>query len=134
MAALRSDLATTTGDNRVIRQPPGLSHVAEPVRVGAPVVLNLVMSRTPLGARCVFVIGQSLFTDRDGIATPGSEVRPTRQIGEEATRLRIELTAPGGLEPGRIELYLALEYDCGGKHIFDRTDTVTYQLLPSRRG
>ncbi|MDS9468591.1 hypothetical protein RGQ15_13560 [Paracoccus sp. MBLB3053] len=130
LVALRSDLAAATGDNRVIRQTPGLSYVTEPVRVGDKVVLNLVIERTALGSRCIFTSGQSLFTEAGGVITPGSPVGPTRQIGEEQTRLRIGLTPPETLRPGRIELYLALEYDCDGRRVFDRTDVVTYQLMP----
>lgn len=129
VALLRAEVNAVSGDNRVIRQTPGLSYVTEPVHVGEPVVLNLVASRTELGARCVLTSGQSLFTEAGGVITPGSEIRPGRQIGEEQTRMRIHLTPPPSLRPGRIELYVALEYDCDGKRVFDRTDVVTYQLL-----
>lgn len=131
VAALRADLMEETGDNRVIRQPPGLSYVTEPVHVGEPVVLNLVIERTTLGAKCIFVAGQSLFTEAGGVITPGSDIKPSRQIGEETTRLRVMLTPPETLRAGRIELYLALEYDCDGRRVFDRTDVVTYSLLPA---
>lgn len=129
VADLRADINAVAGDNRVIRQTPGLSYVTEPVHVGEPVVLNLVASRTELGARCVLTSGQSLFTEAGGVITPGSEVRPGRQMSEEQTRMRIRLTPPDSLRPGRIELYIALEYDCDGRRVFDRTDVVTYQLL-----
>lgn len=129
VTALRNDLMEETGDNRVIRQPPGLSYVTEPVHVGEMVVLNLVMERTTLGAKCIFVGGQSLFTEAGGVITPGSDIKPSRQIGEEVTRLRVLLTPPDTLRAGRIELYLALEYDCDGRRVFDRTDVVTYALL-----
>lgn len=126
---MRADLNAVSGESRVIRQTPGLSYVTEPVHVGEPVVLNLVASRTELGARCIMTSGQSLFTEAGGVTTPGSEVRPGRQIGEEETRMRIHITPPDSLRPGRIELYLTFEYDCDGKRVFDRTGVVTYQLL-----
>lgn len=129
VAALRADLRTATGANRVIRQTSGLSYVTEPVHAGEPVVLNLVLERTELGVACVFVAGQSLFGEAGGMITPGSDVRPIRQIGEEQTRMQIKLTPPDNLRPGRVELHLALEYDCDGRRVFDRTDVVTYHLL-----
>lgn len=132
IGALRAELSAATGDNRVIRQPPGLSYVTEPVRIGDRVVLNLVIERTALGTRCVFVGGQSLFAEAGGVITPGSAVSPSRQVGEEQTRLRIPLIPPDTLRPGRIELYIALEYDCDGRQVFDRTDVMTYALLPAR--
>lgn len=130
--SLRTDLTIVTGDNRVIRQSPGLSYVTEPVRIGDPVILNLVMQRTELGESCIFITGQSLFTEAGGVMTPGSEIHPSRQIGDAQVRMRIHLTAPQTLNPGRIELYLALEYNCDGKRVFDRTDVVTYNLLPAK--
>ncbi|MFG6083847.1 hypothetical protein ACEUZ9_000079 [Paracoccus litorisediminis] len=130
IVALRTDLAAATGDNRVIRQPPGLSYVTEPVRMGEPVILNLVIERTELGAQCHFLSGQSLFTEAGGVITPGSEIEPSRQISEEQTRLRVKLIPPDTLRPGRIELYIALEYDCDGRKVYDRTDVVTYSLVP----
>jgi len=129
LIALRTDLAMATGDNRVIRQSAGLSYVTEPVHVGERVILNLVVERTALGAKCLFIGGQSLFAEAGGVITPGSEIEPSRQISEEQTRLRILLTPPETLRPGRIELYIALEYDCDGRRVFDRTDVVTYSLL-----
>ncbi|MGA0617707.1 hypothetical protein [Paracoccus sp. KR1-242] len=130
VSALRVELSTATGDNRVIRQTPGLSYVTEPVHVGEAVILNLVLERTELGAKCVLIGGQSLFTEAGGVTTPGSAVMPSRQIGEETARLRIKLVPPDTLRPGRIELFVALEYDCDGRRVFDRTDVVTYSLLP----
>lgn len=86
-----------------------MSYVTEPVHVGEMVVLNLVMERTTLGAKCIFVGGQSQLTEASGVITPGSDIKPSRQIGEETTRLRVLLTPPDTLRAGRIELYLALE-------------------------
>ncbi|SLN36430.1 hypothetical protein AQS8620_01291 [Aquimixticola soesokkakensis] len=126
---LTAAVRTASGDDRVIRQPIGMSYVSEPVSVGQSVTLNLVLERTALGERCVFVGGQSLFADATNIVVSGSPVLPQRQIALTATRLRVVLDPPQTLLPGRIELYLALEYDCAGKRVFDRTDVVAYQLL-----
>ncbi|MCJ8139340.1 hypothetical protein [Falsirhodobacter halotolerans] len=130
VAELRGEVAQATGDDRVIRQPRGLSYVTEPVHVGEEVVFNLVIERTTLGASCNFLGGQSLFTEDGGVMTPGSAIpAATQRLAEQQTRLRLRLAPPVNLRPGRIELYLALEYDCDGKTVFDRTDTVVYQLL-----
>jgi len=83
----------------------------------------------PTSWKCRFIGGQSLFAEAGGVITPGSAIEPSRQIDEEQTRLRILLTPPETLQPGRIELYIALEYDCDGRRVFDRTDVVTYSLL-----
>ncbi|WP_177174694.1 hypothetical protein [Loktanella fryxellensis] len=44
------------------------------------------------------------------------------------------LIPPPNLQPGRIELYIALEYECAGRTVFDRTDAVTFELLPRPAG
>lgn len=120
-----------SGNDRVIRQPRGLTYVSEPVTVGDPVTLNLVIFRTELGQGCILRRGQSLFTDSQNITTAGSEIIPRRQVGGEQTRLRVVIDPPETLMPGRVELYLALEYDCGGRTQFDRTEIVTYELMPA---
>lgn len=102
LTARRGDLSKATGDNRVIRQPPGLSYVTEPVYVGDPVVLNLVIKRTPFGAKCHLTFAQSLFAEAGGVVTPGSELKPVRQINEDETRLRVTLTPPANLRPARM--------------------------------
>jgi len=130
VAELRADVAQATGDDRVIRQPKGLSYVTEPVHLGEDVVYNLVIERTTLGANCNFMGGESLFTESGGVMTPGSALpASTRRLAAQQTRLHLRLTPPENLRPGRIELYLALEYDCAGKRVYDRTDTAVYQLL-----
>jgi len=130
VAELRADVAQATGDDRVIRQPKGLSYVTEPVHLGEDVVYNLVIERTTLGANCNFMGGESLFTEAGGVMTPGSVLpASTRRLAAQQTRLHLRLTPPENLRPGRIELYLALEYDCDGKRVYDRTDTAVYQLL-----
>lgn len=130
VAELRADVAQATGDDRVIRQPKGLSYVTEPVHLGEDVVFNLVIERTTLGANCDFIGGESLFTEAGGVMTPGSAIpASTRRLEAQQTRLHLRLTPPENLRPGRIELYLALEYDCDGKRVYDRTDTAVYSLL-----
>jgi hypothetical protein len=126
---LRADVARASGEDRVIRQIPGLSYVAEPVVRGGPVVLYLVAQRTRLGAQCRLIETTPLFTDYTGITTPGNPIPGARQITTEPTRLRLVLTQPPNLQAGRIELHLALDYDCNGVRTHDRTDTVVYTLI-----
>lgn len=129
IAELADQVRELAGENRVIRQMAGQSYVIEPVRVGDKVVLNIVAQRTTLGASCRLIGGQSLFTDEDGITVPGSALAARRQIDAMPTRLRVTLDPPPDLMPGRVEVYLSLEYDCGGKTVFDRTDTLVYRLM-----
>lgn len=130
--ALRADVARVSGEDRVIRQIPGLSYVAEPVRQGEPVILYLVAQRTRLGAQCRLLSAVPLFTDNTGITVAGTMPQVWPRIGPEAKRLRVEIAAPANLRPGRIELHLALDYDCGGVRTPDRTDTVIFTLLEHR--
>ena len=126
------DIRRATGEDRVIRQTPGLSYVTEPVFVGDMITLNLVAERTALGRSCKLIDSQALFTDQTNVTTPGRravEGPPRRQIDDTPTRLRVALIPPSTLQPGRVELYLVLEYICGDRTVFDRTDPVTFELL-----
>lgn len=128
LSKLSDQVAAINGEDRVIRQSPGQSYVTEPVGQGEDVTLNLVAQRTALGERCKLVASQSLFTDARGVAMTGKSGSVKRQIGTDATRLIVVIEPPKTLLPGRIELYLALEYLCDGRTVFDRTDTVYYTL------
>lgn len=126
---LRIDVARANGEDRVIRQLPGLSYVAEPVYRGDPVVLYLTIQRTRLGAYCQLVEAVSLFTDFSGATISSSISSLVHPFGTDPVRLRLVLQQPSGLLAGRIELYLLLQYDCNGVKILDRTDTVVYNLI-----
>lgn len=125
---LQSVITRATGEDRVIRMSPGQNYVAEPAIRGQDIILNIVASRTRLGSGCRMTGGVSLFTDESGAKLAGSEVRPLFQIGLEPTRVQIPLTPPERLQVGRVEVYLSLEYNCGGTVVFDRTDTVSFRL------
>lgn len=122
----------SSGEDRIFRQPIGMSYVSEPVRIGEPVVLNLVLQRTARGADCRFLGAQSLFTDQTNVTLAGSRIEPTRQVGPEPARLRLEIAPPPSLMAGRVELHLAAEYACPDEDgvAFDRTDVIPYTLLP----
>ena len=132
VAEMRAEVRQATGEDRVIRQPPGLSYVQEPVQQGENVILFMVAERTTLGRNCRLTGWTPLFTDSTNVTLPGTRLSPgpvSRQISDELTKLRIEIIPPAILTLGRIELYLALDYDCEGKQVPDRTDTVTYRLI-----
>lgn len=135
LRVLQDSVARATGEDRVIRQTPGLSYVEEPVHQGDHVILYMVAERTTLGRDCRLTDWTPLFTDELNITLPGQRgaAGPVRrQISDAPTKLRIEVIPPASLQPGRIELYLVLEYDCSGKSVPDRTDVVTYKLLPAK--
>lgn len=128
---------TELGGGRIIRQVPGMSYVKEPVYKGANVTLIIVAERTSLGKDCTLTTSQSLFTDENRIATPGDRPKYSRRrnIPDSPTTLSVELIPPHNLKPGRVEVYLILEYDCNGTAHFDKTDVLTFQLLdPNKKG
>lgn len=140
---LAEDVRRATGEDRVIRQPQGLSYVEEPVTIGEDVVLWLTVARTRLGKDCRLIEWTPLFTDERNVPLAGSRARPggvRRQITDEYEKLRVEITPPPSLTPGRVELYLALDYECpsdrDGARVMtrvpDRTEVVTYRLLAGR--
>ena len=137
---LAEDVRRATGEDRVIRQPQGLSYVEEPVSIGENVVLWLTVARTRLGKDCRLTDWTPLFTDSRNVPLAGTRPnsgRVRRQIGDDFEKLRVEMVPPPGLAPGRIELYLVLDYECPSDRdgtraitrVPDRTDVVTYQLL-----
>lgn len=130
---MRDSLRRVTGEDRVIRQTPGQSYVVEPVTWGTTVVMNVVVQRTTLGATCRLLRRTGVFTDRNGVAYAGLTVEPSRQIGVTPDRVRIEMEHPRALPPGRTEVYLALEYNCAGVTVFDRTDNMVFTLLEAPR-
>ncbi|WHZ33401.1 hypothetical protein [Sagittula sp. MA-2] len=136
VAQLQEDVARANGDDRVIRQPAGLSYIREPVRQGDPVVMILVASRTKLGASCRLTDWVPIFTDEQNIPTPGRRARSgpiARQIDRDLQTLRIEMVPPDELRPGRVSVYLTLTYSCpspdGPAVVQDRTDALPYLLI-----
>ena len=129
---LRSDLRAATGEDRVIRQPPGLSYVQEPVIQGDNVIAFLKVQRTKMGKDCRLLDWTPLFSDASNVVIPGrraAENVSSRRATTETGTFRVEMIPPAILLPGRIEVYLALDYDCGGQRVSERTDTITYRLI-----
>jgi len=133
---LKEEVARANGDDRVIRQPPGLSYIKEPVTVGENVIMFMVAGRTKLGADCRLTDWVPIFTDERNIPTPGDRARTgpvARQIDGDLQTLRIEMVPPPNLMPGRVTVYLTLTYNCpngnGEAVVHDQSSVLAYELL-----
>ena len=128
---INESLRNLTGEDRVFRQIEGLSYVEEPVYRGENIFLHLVVERTELGKDCVLTKAVPLFKDKTGVTTPGTI--PERDLISGVTTdpiaVRLEYIPPPNLELGRVEVYVAIEYECNGKTGFDRTDVLAYELV-----
>lgn len=131
---LRQITRTLTGEDRIIKQTAGLSYVREPVYKGQNVTLVIVAERTESGKNCVIKGSQSVFMDEGRIPTPGTRPNATtgHNISNTPTTMSVELTPPDSLRPGRVEVYLILEYECDGETKFDRTQTLPFKLLSTQ--
>lgn len=131
---LGEDVRRANGEDSVIFEPVGFSYVSEPVYQGDQITLFLIVQRTSTGAACTLLNRTALFTDESNIASAGPAQRPSRQIGTAATPLRLTLDVPPQVMPGRVSVYLSLEFDCAGETVFDRTRPVAFALLePNQR-
>jgi hypothetical protein len=129
---MRGSLMRATGEDRVVRQMPGQSYVAEPVHHGDRIIVNLVMQRTRLGSACRLLRRTPIFADLNGVRYAGEAVTPSSQLGAVPERLRIEVQHPSDLPAGRVELYFVMEFDCGGDRVFDQTEIMVFRLMPAR--
>lgn len=125
---LQVAVSRASGEDRVIRMEPGRSYVEEPYYLGQdrPLRLNLYVQRTRLGVGCIFRGGTSLFTDESSVTLAGSEIPPSRNIGNVGERLVLHIDPPSELIAGRTMLRIDLTYTCNGVETFDRTDPVFF--------
>ena len=133
IAELQQKMAVVQGEDRVIREVPGLTYVSEPVYQGENIVFNMVAERTRLGLNCVLQYSQPIFTDMLNIPTPGLRREAARQIRDDPTPLRPGYTPPPNLRPGRVMVYLILAYTCDGKTVFDQTSTAAFEIIEGPR-
>ncbi|WP_295044746.1 hypothetical protein [uncultured Paracoccus sp.] len=126
---LTAEVQRATGEDRVIHEAAGQTYVTEPVFVGDQIALNMVVRRTRIGSACTMLRRVALFTDETNIATPGPAKAAERQIGTADTPLRIVLDVPPQVRAGRVTVHLSLEFDCGGKRVFDATRPTAFMLL-----
>lgn len=129
--SLAAELQKASGEDRVIFEAPGLSYVREPVHIGEDLTLSLVVRRTRTGAACTLLTRTAIYTDETNISSAGETLRPARQIGNAETAVRISLAVPEQVQAGRVTVSLSLEFDCGGKKVFDTTRPVAFALLPA---
>lgn len=130
---LTAEVQRATGEDRVINEAQGLSYVREPVYRGEQITLHMVVRRTRTGAACTLISRTALFTDESNIASAGKAQKPARQIGPVDSPLRLVLDVPPQVAPGRVTVSLSLEFDCGGRHVFDSTRPVAFMLLEPPR-
>lgn len=105
------------GEDRVLRQPRGLSYVEEPVFVGGQMAVNVVIERTDMGSHCILKEGHILFIEPGGNIINGGRFDPLRQISTDMTRLRMVFDAPTPTTSShsatpRWAVYFVLEYTC----------------------
>lgn len=127
---LSAELQRATGEDRVIYEVQGQSYDKEPVHLGDQITLNVVVRRTRTGAGCALLNRTAIFTDESGIASAGATLRPARQVGTSETAVRVVLDVPTQVRPGRVTVYLSLEFLCGEKTVFDQTRPIPFMLLP----
>ncbi len=130
---LKERMAAVQGEDRVIREVPGLTYVAEPVYQNEKIVFNFVAERTRLGETCTLRYSQPIFTDMLNVPTPGERRQAARQISDDPTPLRPGYTPPVNLRPGRVTVYLILAYTCDGREVFDQTSTAAFELIEGPR-
>ncbi|NAZ37133.1 hypothetical protein [Rubellimicrobium sp. CFH 75288] len=129
ISALHQQLDEVTGRTRVIREEPGQSYVREPVYLGQPLTLVIVLARTQVGAACRLRQFIPLFTDDYGVTMAGEAMPPLRQIGTDFERLEIEIVPPRRLGLGHALLRLQLEYECGDRTVYEMTSPVGFAVL-----
>lgn len=130
---LQQRMATVQGEDRVIREIPGLTYVSEPVYQDENIVFNFVAERTRLGANCLLEYSQPIFTDMLNVPTPGGRRDAARQISDNPTPLRPGYAPPPNLRAGRVTVYLILAYSCDGKTVFDQTTTAAFEIIKGPR-
>ncbi len=136
LIGIQEQLDKATGDDRLIRMPSGHSYIQEPVSVGDEIIMTLVMGRTSRGLACNFSGAIPLFMDARGIPIAGETLPTIKQLSTVPERLLLTLGLPPSLEPGRVQVTLAMKYLCpfgiSGTYIdvYDETDAVFFQLDP----
>lgn len=133
IAELQERMAVVQGEDRVIREVPGLTYVSEPAYQGENIIFNMVAERTRLGLNCVLEYSQPMFTDMMNVPTPGARRDAAQQLRDSPTPLRPGFEPPQHLRPGRITVYLILAYTCDGELVYDRTSVAAFELIAGAR-
>jgi hypothetical protein len=143
---MNARVASANGEDRIIREQPGQTFVAEPVYEGDLVTFNMVAERTTLGQPCRLTRTVPMYVDTTRIPQPGPPVRPNQQIGVRQTFLQPRYEMPPTLQPGRVAMHLILEYECPQSYtdeanmerirwdqVLDRTSVAVFRLLEGPR-
>lgn len=127
---VREAINELSGENRLIREPPGFSYVKEPVVEGEDIQVILNIARTERGKQCTFVGGTSVFRGQNGRPLPGSPLPAQRQINTNLEVFTVTLTPPDDLPPGRVIVTLQLSYNCPWSSIpvIENTRPLAYEL------
>ena len=129
---VKEKLASLTGEDRVIYQPPGQSFVVEPVVVGKTIEYIMTFRRTVRGKDCILKNVTPIYTKSNGVALIGSYEFKGVQYDTNLTRADIDLPFPPELTPGRTVLQLQLEYTCNGLTVFELTDPVIFEVISAK--
>lgn len=121
------------GEDRVIRQPMGLSYVEEPVHIGEDIIINLTLARTQWGKECVYQNGNAVFITPNGITVGGSDLPPIRQFNQDTSRFRLSIDHPtfegrGSVSAGRWAVYTILNYECYGEKVVEETYAMDFYI------
>jgi hypothetical protein len=143
---MNARVAAASGDDRIIREQPGQTFVAEPVYQGDLVTFNMVVERTTLGQPCRLTRTVPMYVDTTRIPQPGPAREATRQIGGQQTFLQPRYEMPETLVPGRVAMHLILEYECPQSYtngegverirweqVLDRTSVAVFRLRAGPR-
>lgn len=118
------------GEDRVFRQPRGLTYVKEPVYYGDDVIVNITLEVTSFGETCVFVEGNASYIKPNGIQIGGignNEVPIIKRATEKLTRYQLIARGPDKrfIHSSEIDqrwaIYFIFQYDCQGKMMFEET-------------
>lgn len=118
------------GNRRIFREVTGLTYVEEPVCEGEQVTYHIVAERTAYGAQHTLVTAVPHFTDRRNGQFMGQAVQATRQLPQAQTPISATFDLNPDLRPGRIAMFLQLEYIApNGERVFETTSRASFILL-----
>lgn len=116
-----------TGDDRITRQPLGMSYVTEPVNAEDDFIeLVMFIGRTSLGATCILEEVVPRYIDTNNVVTTLKPRRGGNQLGTDVIKVVIELERPHDMIAGRTGVDLQLRYTCGSKTVFENTNTIYF--------
>lgn len=123
------------GEDKVLRQPEGLSFVQEPVYSGEDILVNLVIERTDWGDECLFNGGSTVFIQPNGITISGGSLPVIKQISTDSTRFQLQVDSPNlhnyrfrDDREERWALFFLFDYTCYGQKITEESRPLPFIL------